>query len=548
MSTNNERKSADYLKQGGILAIASLLVRIIGMVYRIPMSNILGEEGNGIYAVAFEIYDLILIISSYSLPLALSKIISTQQANKEHRNTGKTLSVALRFAIASGGGFGLLLFFGAGMIERTIYPEYSGVQIPLRVLAPTIFIVALLGVFRGFFQGKRTMIPTAVSQIIEQVVNAIVSVGASYLFMKWNVESLQQAAWGAAGGTLGTCLGAASALLLVLFVYWVYRPVQAKLERRDRTTHEISSQQLLKILLMTILPIILSQTVYNISGLIDYKLFGTLLGARGIDSLSIKSFVGVYSSKYRTLCSVPIAISTAIASSMIPSAVAAYTERDVRQWKYNIYSGIKFNMIIAIPCAVGMAVLGQPVVRMLFASSNYVLGGHMLTVGSVAVVFYALSNVTGGALQSIDKMRLPVIHSAISLVIHVGIVAALLQYTNIGVYSLLVGNITFPIVVFALNMRAIKKYVPSYRQEIVKTFLAPLSASIWMALASVTVYGGLGFVIASNTIRTLVAIGVAVFVYFVTFLLLKGLTKEELFDFPLGRKLYLLARKMKLMN
>lgn len=548
MSTNNERKSADYLKQGGILAIASLLVRIIGMVYRIPMSNILGEEGNGIYAVAFEIYDLILIISSYSLPLALSKIISTQQANKEHRNTGKTLSVALRFAIASGGGFGLLLFFGAGMIERTIYPEYSGVQIPLRVLAPTIFIVALLGVFRGFFQGKRTMIPTAVSQIIEQVVNAIVSVGASYLFMKWNVESLQQAAWGAAGGTLGTCLGAASALLLVLFVYWVYRPVQAKLERRDRTTHEISSQQLLKILLLTILPIILSQTVYNISGLIDYKLFGTLLGARGIDSLSIKSFVGVYSSKYRTLCSVPIAISTAIASSMIPSAVAAYTERDVRQWKYNIYSGIKFNMIIAIPCAVGMAVLGQPVVRMLFASSNYVLGGHMLTVGSVAVVFYALSNVTGGALQSIDKMRLPVIHSAISLVIHVGIVAALLQYTNIGVYSLLVGNITFPIVVFALNMRAIKKYVPSYRQEIVKTFLAPLSASIWMALASVTVYGGLGFVIASNTIRTLVAIGVAVFVYFVTFLLLKGLTKEELFDFPLGRKLYLLARKMKLMN
>lgn len=548
MSTRNEKKNADYLKQGGILVMASLVVRIIGMVYRIPMSNILGEEGNGIYAVAFEIYDLILIISSYSLPLALSKIISAQQANKEHKNTGRTLKVALRFALLSGGTFALLLFFGAGFLEKTIYPEYSGVQIPLRVLAPTIFIVALLGVFRGFFQGKKTMVPTAVSQIIEQVVNAVVSVAASYLFMKWNSESLQQAAWGAAGGTLGTCLGAASALLLVLFVYWVYRPILAKLERRDRSGKQETSRQLFKILLLTILPIVLSQTVYNISGLVDYKLFGWLSAMRGMDPISIKSFVGVYSSKYRLLCSVPIAISTAIASSMIPSAVAAYTEGDVAQWKTNVSSGIKFNMIIAIPCAVGLTVLGQPVVRMLFAASNYVLGGHMMTVGAIAIVFYALSNVTGGALQSIDKMRLPVIHSAISLVIHVGIVALFLTCTNVGVYALLIGNITFPLVVFVMNLMAIRRYVPTYQQEVVKTFLAPLAAALWMALAALAVYGGAGLVISSNLIRTLLAVCVAVFVYFAGFLLLRGLTKDELFDFPMGRKLYLLARKMGLMR
>ena len=548
MSENNKKKNADFLKQGGILAMASLIVRIIGMVYRIPMSNILGEEGNGIYAVAFEIYDLILIISSYSLPLALSKIISAQQVNREHKNIGRTLNVALRFALVSGGAFTLLLFFGAGFLERTIYPEYSGVQIPLRVLAPTIFIVALLGVFRGFFQGKRTMIPTAVSQIIEQIVNAVVSVAASYLFMKWNSESLQQAAWGAAGGTLGTCLGAASALLLVLFVYWIYRPVQAKLMKRDHSGQLETYSQLFKILLITILPIVLSQSVYNISGLVDYKLFGWLSAKRGIDPIAIKSFIGVYSSKYRLLCSVPIAISTAIASSMIPSAVAAYTEKDVAQWKYNISSGVKFNMIIAIPCAVGLTILGQPVVRMLFSSSNYVLGGHMMTVGASAIVFYALSNVTGGALQSIDKMRMPVIHSAISLALHIGIVSFFLAYTNVGVYALLIGNITFPIVVSVLNLLAIKRYVPSYHQEIVKTFLAPLSASVWMALAALLVYGGVGFVISSNLVRTMLALCVSVFVYFVVFLLLRGLTKNELFDFPMGRRLYLLAKKMRLMR
>ena len=171
-----------------------------------------------------------------------------------------------------------------------------------------------------------------------------------------------------------------------------------------------------------------------------------------------------------------------------------------------------------------------------------------MTVGATAIIFYALSNVTGGALQSIDKMRIPVIHSAISLVIHIGIVSFLLACTNIGVYALLIGNITFPILVFILNLRAIKRYVPSYRQEVIKTFFAPLAAGFWMALAAVSVYGLVGFVIGSNLIRTMLAVCVAVVVYFTAFLLLKGLTKEELFDFPMGRRLYLLARKMHLMK
>lgn len=548
MSANREPKRADYIKQGGILAIASLVVRIIGMVYRIPMSNILGEEGNGIYAVAFEIYDVVLIISSYSLPLALSKIISALQAKKQHRNTGVTFRVAFMFGLISGGFFGLLLFVGAGWVERHIYPEYSGVQIPLRVLAPTIFIVALLGVFRGFFQGKKTMIPTAVSQVVEQVVNAVISVAASYLFMKWNVESVHQAAWGAAGGTLGTCLGAASALLIVLFVYWIYRPIQEKLERRDRTQRIYSQKYLFRLLLITILPIVLSQTVYNISGLIDFKIFGAMSGAAGMDDVTIKSMVGVYSSKYRLLCSVPIAISTAMASSLIPSAVAAYTEGDKDQWCYNVSSGVKINMIVAIPCAIAFLFLGGPIVKMLFASSNYVLGGHLVTAGSMAIVFYALSNITGGALQSIDKMRYPVIHSAISLIVHVGIVALLLKTTDIGIYALIVGNVTFPILVFLLNYRAIQRFVPGYIQEVTKTFLTPLAASLWMGVVLVLIYRGIGVVISSNTIATLAAILFGVVSYFAMLLLLKGMTKEEMFDLPMGRRLYLLARKMRWMK
>ena len=172
-------KGDNYIKQGSILAGASLLVRIIGMLYRFPMSNIISEEGNGIYSVAFEIYDVMLIISSYSLPLAISKLISAKRVRREHRNILRIFRCSMVFALFSGGIAALVLFFGAGFFEKNIAGgKYTGLYLPLRVLAPTVFIVAIMGVLRGVYQGKGSMIPTAISQIIEQVVNAFVSIYA----------------------------------------------------------------------------------------------------------------------------------------------------------------------------------------------------------------------------------------------------------------------------------------------------------------------------------------------------------------------------------
>ena len=151
---------------------------------------------------------------------------------------------------------------------------------------------------------------------------------------------------------MGTLLGALSALLLLLFLSSLYRPIQSKLERRDRSAHVDSNGYLFKVLMLTIFPVILSQTVYNISGLIDFKIFGAFSADYGMHTIEIKSLVGVYSSKYRVMCSVPIALSTALASSMIPSAVAAFTEGNISQLKHNISSVIKFNMIIAFPCCI----------------------------------------------------------------------------------------------------------------------------------------------------------------------------------------------------
>ena len=188
MSQDNKR---NFILHGSILAMAGIFVRIIGMVYRIPVLNIIGSEGNGIYVTAYNVYNIILVLSSYGLPMAVSKLISARFTKRRYKNAAKVLRCSLTVGAFTGGVAALLVYFGADFIENVIYGGgVPGLAIPLRVLAPTIFIVALLGVLRGFFQGQGTMIPTAVSQIIEQLVNAGVSIAAGYMLMKHTVVLL----------------------------------------------------------------------------------------------------------------------------------------------------------------------------------------------------------------------------------------------------------------------------------------------------------------------------------------------------------------------
>ena len=538
----------NYIKQGSILAGASLLVRIIGMLYRFPMSNIIGEEGNGLYSVAFEIYDVMLIISSYSLPLAISKMISAKRVKKEHGNIIRMFRCSMIFALVSGGTAALILFFGAPFIESHMAGgKYTGLAIPLRFLAPTIFVVAIMGVLRGLFQGKGTMIPTAISQIIEQVVNAFVSIYAAYSLMKAHNLSLMIAGWGAAGGTMGTLCGAVSGCMILLFIYMVYRPVLKRQAKRDKNKHFDSSGSIYKLILLTAIPIILSQTVYQISGIIDYSLLGAIQSSKGWDALAIKTATGLYSTKYRLLLSVPIAIATSMSSSILPSVVSSYAVGDSDSLNRKIATGIKFNMLVAFPCFAGFTVFGKQILMLLFPSQDYITGGKLLMAGSVAVILYAVSNVTGAVLQGIDKMKLPVIHSAIGLAVHVATVVLLLAFTNAGVFALVAGNVVFPLIVSFLNMVSIYRYT-TYRQEIVKTFLVPFAASAVMGAVSFVLYNVLYRFWPHNTILILISILIAAIIYFVLYLKFKGATNEEIYEFPMGVRIVKLGRRLKIIR
>lgn len=538
----------NYIKQGSILAGASLLVRIIGMLYRFPMSNIIGEEGNGLYSVAFEIYDVMLIISSYSLPLAISKMISAKRVKKEHGNIMKMFRCSMIFALISGGMAAIILFLGAPFIESHLAGgKYTGLAIPLRFLAPTIFVVAVMGVLRGLFQGKGTMIPTAISQIIEQIVNAFVSIYAAYSLMKAHNLSLKLAGWGAAGGTMGTLCGAVSGCMILLLVYMVYRPVLKRQAKRDRNRKFDSSGSIYRLILITAIPIILSQTVYQISGIIDYSVLGAIQSSKGWDALAVKTATGLYSTKYRLLLSVPIAIATSMSSSILPSIVSSYAIDDKDGLNKKIATGIKFNLMVAFPCFAGLTVFGKQILMLLFPSQDYITGGKLLMTGSIAIILYAVSNVTGAVLQGIDKMRLPVIHSAIGLVVHVAVVVILLKFTPAGVFALVAGNVVFPLIVSVLNMVSIYRYT-TYRQEIIKTFLVPFLSSVIMGAVSFGAYHALYMLWPHNTILIIFSIFTAVAVYFVLYLRLKGASNEEIYEFPMGVRIVKLARKLRIIK
>ena len=485
-----DRKDNQFLIQGSILAGASLIVRIIGLIYRIPMTRIIGDEGMGLYTVAYELYSIALILSSYSLPLAVSKLVAAKSITREHKNSYRIFVCAMGFAFVVGMAAFLILFFGAEFFA-TVMNNDPNVVLPIRVLAPTLFIFAIMGVFRGFYQGKNTMNPTAVSQVNEQVINAVVSIVAAYYFMKNYSASVNIAAYGAMGGTLGTLVGAIAGLLFLMFVYAAYRPVLKRQVRGDRNIYLDSYKDILKMLIVTISPIILSQTVYHISGVIDNALFSNIMATKEVtyfdntvfnntdpNSLysveNIRVLLGIYGNKYRNLTNVPVAIASAIGAAIVTSITAAKVRGMDGVIRNKSHVAIKFNMIIAIPSAVGMAVLAYPILEMLFPGSNQ-LDANYIRLGSIAIVFYSLSTVTTAILQGINRLRVPVINSAISLGFHVALVFFLLKFTSLSGYSLVIGNVTFSLVVCILNWISIERYL-DYRQEILKTLLFLLFA------------------------------------------------------------------------
>lgn len=543
-----KKNSSNFVLQGGILAAAGLIVRLIGMVYRIPLINIIGDEGNGYYTAAFNIYSILLIVSSYSLPTAVSKMISTCQVKGEYKNSMRILKAALVYGTIVGALGAGALWFGADFFASMLEMPYASYA--LKTLAPTILIIAYLGVLRGYFQGLGTMVPTAVSQILEQIVNAVISIVAAYKLYEYGLkvnlvhDGTEYAyAYGASGGTIGTGAGAVAALLFFLVLAWGYRPVMRRQARRDKSRQVKSYTELSWMLFMTVFPIVLSSTIYNISSVVDNVLFGQGMEKLGMAD-QIASVWGVFG-KYHLLFMIPVAISNALSSSLIPSIARAVAAKDSAQVVNKVAVVIRCSMIIAIPASVGLTVLAGPVNKLLFGAEMDSLLVKLTAAGAFAVLFFSLSTVTNAVLQGINRLKLPVVHSAVALVIHVAVLWVMLTGLQWGIYSVVFSNMIFALIVCVLNNLAIGRAL-NYRQEMKKTFVIPLIASAVMGAAAFGVYKGVYLVVKSNLLGTLVSILAAVLVYGVLLIKLGCIDEAELYEMPAGRKLVRLARKLRL--
>ena len=549
------KKDSNFLVQGSILAAASIISRIIGLLYRLPMTDIIGDTGNNYYSCAFEIYNIMLIISSYSLPLAVSKLVSARMAKGQRTAAYQILKGALAFAAIAGVIVAFVVYFGAEYFTSLLQTPLS--IFALKILAPVLIVVALLGVLRGFFQGLGNMVPSAISQIIEQIVNAIVSIWAAYVLFEYGSKIGQVlgdperygAAYGAAGGTLGTNLGAVSALLFMIFVFSLYMRSFKKKMKRERNVEVDSFGYTMKILIITIIPVLLSSTIYNISGILDQGLFKNIATMQGYTVNEIDVWWGVFSGKYKVLINVPISIASAMAASSVPSLSASFAAGDKEAVNSRINAAIRFIMVIALPCCVGLAVLAKPIFTLLFPGtiSSLDSANMMMWVGAIAVVFYSLSTLTNGLLQGIDQLKIPVKNAAIALVAHVILLICLMLFFRLNIYAVVIANAFFAFLVCVLNAIALQRH-SGYKQEFQKTFLIPAIASLVMGVIAFGAYTLCFMVCKNNLISIIISIVLAVIVYVAALLLLKGLDEDEILKFPKGYLLVQLAKTLRLLK
>lgn len=547
------KKRSNFIMQGSILAAASILSRLIGMLYRLPVTNIITDHGNDYYSAAYEIYNIILLISSYSLPLAVSKLISAKAALGQYRNVRRIFRGALYMSVAVGILGSVVTYLGAGFFTGQLLNTPES-ELSLKILALAVFFLAVMGVLRGFFQGMGTMMPTAVSQIIEQIFNAVVSIAAAGMLFQYGLSLDQKAGvadgrsgpiYGAAGSTLGTSVGALAGLLFLIVVMMMYRRVFRRQIRSDRSGNAESYGAIFQLLLLTIVPVLLSTAVYNISSILDQGLFKYLmLDVQKMEKSTVEVYWGIYVGKYKLLTNVPIAVASALSASTIPALTRARMEGNRREMRRKTDGAIRMVMFICIPSAFGLAALAEPILKLLSWNTDPI-AAKLFIAGSTAVIFYGLSTLTNGILQGIDKMHIPVRNALISLILHLGLLVVLVQICGLHIYGVVISYLFFAILMCILNGLAIRKYL-RYRQEMIRTFLIPVVSSAIMGLSCWLLYTPLEELIGFR-FAALLCIILAIFIYGFFLLLLRGITERELRAFPKGHVLIRVLKKLRLL-
>ncbi len=532
------------VRQAAFLMAAQMISSVIGLLYRSPLHMLMGDAGDGYYTFAYEWYTIILLISSYSIPSAVSKVMAERLATKQYKSANKVFKASLMYVVAIGGIGALFAFFGAPFVLKS-QPD---AVLALRVLAPTIFLSGILGVFRGFFQAHNTMKPTAISQIIEQFMNAVFSVVMAYVLTRpFLGNENEMGKYGAAGGTIGTGAGVVSGLLFMLLCYTLNRKRVKKRLEHDHSGQDESYLDVFKVILMMVTPIILATCVYNVTSVVDQVIFTNIMTFKGFGAEEIARLYGLFGYRFKPIINIPIALASATSTALIPAVATSVAANKNDEAVSKIDECIKLTMFIAIPSSFGICVLSYPVIRTLYPSGNIQGAAILLSIGAVSVVFYSLSTVTNGVLQGLGHPSVPVKNAAIALAVNVVIAVVTVAGFNIHVYGILAATMIYSFTVMILNAQAVRQYL-GYHHDI-RQFSAPIKSSVVMALAVAAVFWIPSKLLPDifdrylmSAILMVISVFVGIIVYFIMYNKFANLTDDELRRMPMGTRLLKLFR------
>lgn len=543
----NKKRNESFILQAGILASAGIVVRIIGLLYNTPLVAIIGDEGFGYYNSAYYAYSIVLLISSYSIPSAVSKVIAQRLAVKEYRNAHRIFHCAFIYVLVVGGIASLFVFFGAGLLV-----EMDNAILPLRLLAPTIFFSGILGVLRGYFQAHRTMVQTSFSQIIEQLINAGMSVGMAYVMVQLvaDQDASTRASYGAAGGTIGTGAGVLAGLLFMTGVYALNKKTIKRRIERDTGHTDESYRDIFKMILLVVTPFIISTGIYNINSFLDNTIYQQIMmNVKGMEEAVVATNLSAIA-KGTKISNIPIAMASAMATALIPGISSDFAKGNPEGVKNKVAKSIKVTMLISIPCAVGIGVLAKPVMKVIFHQPESLqISSILLSCMAVSIIFYALSTLTQAILQSIGRMNMPIINASAAVILHAGVMIAMMLFLDekYSLFYYVFATVLYSFLLCVLNQIAVHRYL-QYRQEVDKTFLRPVIASAIMGVIAFGIYQGLYYLCRINIISLAAAVLVSCAVYFILVIRWKAVSEEELCSMPKGQLLIRIAKKTGIMK
>ncbi len=552
-----KRKHQSFEYGAAILVIATMLVKVIGAVFKIPLSSLIGTLGFGYFSSAYDLFLPIYSLAMAGLPIAISRMVAENVAKKRFNDVKQTLRIS-RIAFLVTGAVGFVIMAIATVIFFKITGD--GRTLPsILVIAPSILFCCVMSVYRGYYEGMRNMTPTAVSNIIEALGKLILGLGFAWAVIKLRGDlSPETASLAAAGAMLGITVGTALGALYLVIKFKRDNGLVSS-EEYAASPEAISGKSTLKLLVTIAIPIALGSLAQNVASLVDVTMvkgliaddaegvraiYSSLIGSDIVTDADVANFLYGVRGQAFTLFNLVPTITSVMGVSALPVLATSWTNRDMGEVKKNMSSIVKLTSLIALPAGLGLAFLGGPVMNLIYGTQEAVLvGGPMLTVFGVAAIFSGLAMPLTNMLQAIGKQAVPVINIAVGAAIKIVVNFLLVGTPEINILGSAIGTLCCYLYIALANFICLVKYT-KIMPRMLQSFLKPLVAALCCGVAAL----GVSTLLGGSKMSTVLAVLVAAVVYFVMLIVLRGIEKEDVLAFPKGEKISKILEKLHIIH